>query len=34
MILLVVGGVIGYVAANKLIAKQPWKLSYDLVVNL
>lgn len=28
------GAVVGYVMANKLIAYQPWKLTYNLVANL
>jgi hypothetical protein len=28
------GAAIGYFMANKLIAYQPWKLTYNLVANL
>jgi hypothetical protein len=28
------GAVVGYVMADKLIAYQPWKLTYNLVANL
>lgn len=32
--LFVGGAVVGYLMANKLIAYQPWKLTYSLVANL
>jgi hypothetical protein len=32
--LLLGGAAVGYFFANNLIARQPWKLSYNLVANL
>lgn len=34
MYLFVGGVIVGYLAANKLMTYQPWKLTYNLVANL
>ena len=34
MWLFVGGAVVGYIMADKLIAYQPWKATYNLVANL